>query len=141
MSQFKIKLSVLKTKICLCLCNNFIPVKVLGILFPGLKRVKKSHVALLGLFWMSNNIFIITDQCRLFYFQDRSWYSDECARRLHYISCFGSLGFSFHLKQKQSFSIWSFTENANFISFHGKLLSRYSEINKFETSKDLTFQK
>ena len=51
------------------------------------------------------------------------------------------MGFNFYLKQKQRFSIWSFTENANFISFHGRILSRYSEINKFKTSKDLTFQK
>ena len=26
--------------------------------------------------------------------------------------------FNFHLKQKKSFSVWSFTENASFISFH-----------------------
>ena len=41
---------------------------------------------------------------------------------------------NFHLKQKQEFSVWNFTENASFISFHGGILSRYSEINKFKTS-------
>ena len=49
--------------------------------------------------------------------------------------------FNFYLKQKQRYSIWSFTENANFNSFHGKILSRYSEIYKFKTNKDSTFQK
>ena len=38
-------------------------------------------------------------------------------------------------KQKQRYSVWSFNKNANIIS------SRYSEINKFTTTKDLTFQK
>ena len=45
------------------------------------------------------------------------------------------------VKQKQRHSVWSFTENAIFISFHGIILSRYSRINTFKTSKDLTFQK
>ena len=49
--------------------------------------------------------------------------------------------FTFYLKQKQRCLIWSFTENVNFISSHGKTLSRYLEINKFKTSKNLTFQK
>ena len=34
-----------------------------------------------------------------------------------------------------------FTENANFTFFNGRILSRYSEINKFKRSKNLTFQK
>ena len=41
----------------------------------------------------------------------------------------------------QIFLVWSFTENASFISFYGGIWSRYSEINKFKTSKDLSFQK
>ena len=41
---------------------------------------------------------------------------------------------------KQQFSVWIFTENTSFISFHGGILSRYSEINKFKTSKDLSIQ-
>ena len=36
-TQFKIKLSVFKKKICLYLYNTFVSVKVLGILFPNLK--------------------------------------------------------------------------------------------------------
>ena len=48
---------------------------------------------------------------------------------------------NFYLKQKQRHSVWSFTENAVFISFHGRILSRYSAINTFKTSKDLIFQK
>ena len=36
--------------------------------------------------------------------------------------------FSFYFKQKQRFSVWSFTENAFFISFHEETWSRYSEI-------------
>ena len=31
--------------------------------------------------------------------------------------------FNFHLKQKQSFPVWSFTENASFISFHERIWS------------------
>ena len=38
---------------------------------------------------------------------------------------------NFYLKQKQMYSGWSFNENANFSSFHGRILSGYSEINKF----------
>ena len=49
--------------------------------------------------------------------------------------------FSFYLKQKQRFSVWSFTENASFISFNAGIWYVYSEMNKFEISKDLTFQK
>ena len=48
--------------------------------------------------------------------------------------------FDIYLKQKQRHSVWSLNENANFIYFHGRILFRYSEINKFTTSKDLTFQ-
>ena len=48
---------------------------------------------------------------------------------------------NFYLKQKQRFSVWNFTENANFILFDGRIFSRYPEIKKFKISKDLTFQK
>ena len=48
--------------------------------------------------------------------------------------------FDFYLKQKQSYSVWSLTENINFIPFHGRILSRYSQINKFKTGKDLIFK-
>ena len=49
--------------------------------------------------------------------------------------------FNFYLKQKQRFSVWSFTENDSFISFHRGIRSRYSEISKFKRSKGLSFQK
>ena len=39
-----------------------------------------------------NDIFPIIAQCIIFYFWDRPWYSDECARRLHYIHYLDSLG-------------------------------------------------
>ena len=72
---------------------------------------------LLRLFWISSNSFILFDQCRFFYFWDRQGvYSPECARRLCYV-----LWANFHLKQKQRYTGWSFTENANFISFYGKI--------------------
>ena len=48
---------------------------------------------------------------------------------------------NFYLKQKQRNSVWSFTENSIFIFFHGRILSRYSRITTFKTSKDLTLQK
>ena len=48
---------------------------------------------------------------------------------------------NFHLKQKRRFSVWSFTENASFISVHGGIWSKYSEVNRFKTSKGLSFQK
>ena len=39
---------------------------------------------------------------------------------------------------KNKFLVWSFTNNGSFISFHGGICSRYSEINKCEISR-LTF--
>ena len=41
----------------------------------------------------------------------------------------------------QRFLVWSLTENVSFISFYGGIWSRHSEIYKFKTSKDLSFQK
>ena len=77
-----------------------------------------------------------------FYFWNRSWYSGECAWRLHCIPYLGSLDFNFHLKQKKRFSVWIFIENASFISFQERIWSRYSKINnKFDISKGLSFQK
>ena len=38
---------------------------------------------------------------------------------------------NFYLKQKQRYSVWSFNENPNFIFFHGRIWSGYSEANKF----------
>ena len=77
-----------------------------------------------------------------FYFWNRSWYSGECAWRLHCIPYLGSLDFNFRLKQKKSFSVWIFIENASFISFQERIWSRYSKINnKFDISKGLSFQK
>ena len=42
--------------------------------------------------------------------------------------------FDFYLKQKQRFSVWSFTENTLFIPYHGGIWGRYSELNKFKVS-------
>ena len=71
-----------------------------------------------------------------FHFWDISWYSDECAKRLHYIPVMNSLHFVyFYLKQKQMSSAWSFTENAFFISFHGGIWSRYLEVSTFKISR------
>ena len=50
-------------------------------------------------FPICNYIFPIIDQCRLFYFW--SWYSDDSARRLHYIPYLGSLVFI--LSKKKGF--------------------------------------
>ena len=47
----------------------------------------------------------------------------------------------FNFLSKNRFSVWTVTENASLISFHGGIWSRYSEINKLKISKDLTFQK
>ena len=63
---------------------------------------------------------------------------EDCIIFLAWAAC---VFFDFYLKQKHRYSVWSFTENVNFISFYGRILSRYSEVNKFKTSKDLTFQK
>ena len=43
----------------------------------------------------------------------------------------GCILINFYLKLKQKYSVWSFNENAKFISFHGRTLSGYSEIIKF----------
>ena len=45
--------------------------------------------------------------------------------------------FNFYLKQKQKFSVWSFTENASFVSFHGKIWLINSKINKLKLRKNL----
>ena len=45
------------------------------------------------------------------------------------------------ISNKQKFSVWSFTENASFISSYGiYFLSRYSKINTYEISKNLFLQ-
>ena len=76
-----------------------------------------------------------------FYFWDRPWYSDECAWRLHYIPYLAAWSlFDFYVKQKQRSSAWSLTKNASFISFHGEIWCKYSEIKKSQTSKVLSFQ-
>ena len=55
--------------------------------------------------------------------------------------------FNFHLKQKQSFSVWTFTENAYYISFHGRIWARYSGVKKkifpkiIKTHKKFRFQR
>ena len=48
---------------------------------------------------------------------------------------------NFYFKQKQRYSVWDFTDNASFISFHSGIWSRYSEIKKFKRSKGSSFQK
>ena len=49
-------------------------------------------------------------------------------------SLFGQLGF-FYLKQKQRFSVSSFSENVSLISFNGRIWPRYSETHKFKICK------
>ena len=61
----------------------------------------------------------------------------DCIIFLVWAACVFS---NFCLKQKQRHSVRSFTENAIFIFFQGRILPRYSGANKFKTSKDLTFQ-
>ena len=54
---------------------------------------------------------------------------EECIILLVWVAC---VLFNFYLKlKKQSYSVLSFDENANFIYFHGRILSGYSERNKF----------
>ena len=57
---------------------------------------------------------------------------------LYYLFGFAWVLFNFYLKQKQTFSVWSLTENTPFISFYGRIWSRYSEINKFKKSTYLS---
>ena len=102
-------------------------------MYLGQTTFVHQHLSLLGMLWISNNIFIIIDQHIFFYFGDKPWYSDECAWRLHYIPYLGGLRFFCfffftYLKQKQWYVACSVSENDNFISFHGRILS---EINKF----------
>ena len=52
-----------------------------------------------------------------------------------------SVLFNFYLKEKQGFSVWGFTKNTSFMSFHRGIWWRYSEINKIKTRKDLSSQK
>ena len=49
--------------------------------------------------------------------------------------------FNFYLKQKQRFSVWSFTENACLVPLHQKIWSRYSKWNKLKISKELYLSK
>ena len=44
------------------------------------------------------------------------------------------VSFDCYLKLKQRFSVWSFTENAFFIPYHGGNWGRYSELNKIKIS-------
>ena len=78
-----------------------------------------------------------------FYLWDRHWYFlinvlEDC---IEFLTWAARALFNFYLKQKQRFSVRSFIENASFISFHRRIWSRYSEINKFKRSKGLSFQK
>ena len=78
-------------------------------------------IALLGLFWICNNIFIIIDQCR---FSTFGIGPDILMNLLEIVFVWGAwVLFNFYLKQKQRFSVWNFTENSNFISFHGRIFS------------------
>ena len=42
-----------------------------------------------------------------------------CSDTFQYAKIFCEALFNFYLERKQRFSLWSFTENASFISFHG----------------------
>ena len=87
-----------------------------------------------GCFWSLIN-------ADFFYVCNRPWFSDEYPWRLHYIPSLGSLGLlNFYLNQKQRFPVRRFTENTNFISFYGRILSRYSGRSNLKIRKDLTFQ-
>ena len=98
---------------------------------------------LIALFPVFKNIFTVTDQFEFFLLLGWAvtfWWM--CLKIALYL-LFGQpeFCFNFNLKKKHRFSIRSFAENALFISFHEGIWSRYSEINKFKTSKDLSFQK
>ena len=61
---------------------------------------------------------------------------------VHYIYLFGQSGFCLiFILSKNKFSVWTFTENAPFISSHERICSRDSEMSKDSISKDLPFQK
>ena len=77
----------------------------------------------------ANNIFIIIYQCRCFTFGIGL---DKLMNVLEDVFVWAPwVLFNFYLKQKQRFAGWNFTKNYNLISLHGRILSRYSEINKF----------
>ena len=44
----------------------------------------------------------------------------------------------FYLQQKQRYSVWKLIENASFISFHGRIWPRYSEISLKEAKAYLS---
>ena len=101
------------------------------------------QLALLGVFSIYNNIIRNHWSMQIFFTSRRG--SDNMMNALEDCIIFliwaARVLFIFYLKQKQVFSVWSFTENLSFISFHGGIYSRCSKIIKFEISKNLTFQK
>ena len=98
------------------------------------------HLAMLRIFWISNNILIIIVQY-IYLLLGEALISRWMYSKIALYSLFRQPGFCLIFILSKSCSVWSLTENINFISFHGRILSRYSEINKFKTSKDITFLK
>ena len=92
-------------------------------------------------FFPTCNIFPINDQCRVFYFRNRPWYSDEWLKDC-VIFLIWQPGFCLiFILSKKRFLIWRLTGNASFMSFLVGIWSRNSEIDKFKISKGLYLQK
>ena len=113
-TQFLIKLPVFMEKKCLCLF------------------IWQFCVSLIeGKKW---KIFHIIDQCRSFFLggggmereRGRPWFSDDCVGKFLIWAAWVSS--NYYLKEKQRFSVWSFTENTSFIPFLGGIWCRYSEL-------------
>ena len=53
---------------------------------------------------------------------------EDCIIFLIWVAC---TLFNFYRKQKQTYLVWKFNQNANFISIYRRIFSGYSEVNKF----------
>ena len=100
-------------------CKIFLGLPLPQILQLYLKQTKLARQLLaLHAYFLIYNIFSIIDQCRFFYTSGICRYSNPGFCLIFILS-----------KNKN--------ENASFISFHGGIWCRYSEIYKFKRSKDI----
>ena len=122
-TQFMIKLLFFKKRKCSYLNNNSASLRA-GSAVSKLKRGGKMQT-FLGVvantripycIWDKPNLLVTTSLCSdsSQYFPNH-WYSDESVWRLHFYSLYGQPRFCLIFilsKEKQSFLVWSFTENA-----------------------------
>ena len=96
--------------------------------YLGQTRIVRLHLALIGFFPICKNLFPIIDQYRFFFTSGISPHIlmhilEDC---IMFLMRTAWVLFNFYLKQKERFSVWSFTENVFLISIHGNIWSRYS---------------